>query len=437
MDKKYKVTSLGCRTNQYEGKALENQLQKLGYSESEEDSSDADICIVNTCTVTHSADSASRAKIRNLLKKHPKAKVIVTGCMAEAAKEDLLKMDNRVEVFLNKDKEKIIEKLFPDRETYPEFNIEQFEGNTRAFVKIQDGCNSFCTYCILPYVRGRSRSRKISDILPEIKKLVSHGYKEIVLTGINIGDFDGGGENKRLSDLVYEVDKIEGLERIRISSIDPDEVEDDLLDAVVNCKKTCPSMHIVLQSGSNAVLKRMNRKYTKQMFLESIDRLRAVNPMFTFTTDVIVGFPGESKKDFEETLEIVKKVRFAKVHMFPYSRRDRTKAALYPDQVPQEVMTERKQILLHEAEKESYYLRESFVGTKAAVLCEKRVHEEYIEGHTETFLPIKIYTKELNRNDLALVEVIKNTEEGLVGNLIEITSKAAFINPLKVLVGAI
>lgn len=437
MDKKYKVTSLGCRTNQYEGKALENQLQKFGYEEAGEEDSDADICIINTCTVTHSADSASRAKIRGLLKKHPKAKVVVTGCMAEAAKEDLLKMDSRIEVVLNKDKEKIIENLFPGYEEYPEFNIEQFEGNTRAFVKIQDGCNSFCTYCILPYVRGRSRSRTISEIIPEIKKLVEHGYKEIVLTGINIGDFDGGGESKRLSDLVYEVDKIEGLERIRISSIDPDEVEEDLLEAVVNCKKTCPSMHIVLQSGSNSVLKRMNRKYTRQMFLESIDRLRAANPSFTFTTDVIVGFPGETEKDFEETLEIVKKVRFAKVHMFPYSRRERTRAALYPDQVPQEIMNERKQILLHEAEKESYSLRESFVGTKASVLCEKRVHNDYIEGHTETFLPIRIYSKELCRNDLVTVEITKNTEEGLLGTVVEIISKAEPLNPLKILTGAL
>jgi len=429
MEKRYKVTSLGCRTNQYEAKALENQLEKIGYTSGE----DADVCIVNTCTVTAGADSASRAKVRQLLRENPKAKVVVTGCMAEASKKELEGMDDRVEVFLNKDKEKIIEKLFPNIDSYPEFNIEQFEGNTRAFVKIQDGCNSFCTYCIIPYVRGRSRSRNIPEILSEIRKLVHQGYKEIVLTGINIGDFDGDGESKRLSDLVYEVDKIEGLERIRISSIDPDEVEKDLLDAVIDCRKTCPSMHIVLQSGSNSVLKRMNRKYTSQIFLETIDRLREADPSFTFTTDVIVGFPGETERDFEETVDIIKQVRFAKVHMFPYSRRKRTRAALYPDQVHPDIMKERKQRLLHLAEKESFALRDTFVGTKAKVLLEKKEFSDYIEGHTETFLPVKIFSKELVRNDLVSVDLVENTAEGLVGNLVEIVSAAKTLNPLKVL----
>lgn len=429
MEKRCKVTSLGCRTNQYEAKALENQLEKFGYASGE----DAEICIVNTCTVTAAADSASRAKVRQLLRENPKAKVVVTGCMAEGAKKELEEIDARVEVFLNKDKEKIIEKLFPNRENYPEFNIEQFEGNTRAFVKIQDGCNSFCTYCIIPYVRGRSRSRKIPEILQEIRKLVDQGYKEIVLTGINIGDFDGGGENKHLSDLVYEVDKIEGLKRIRISSIDPDEVEEDLLQAVIGCEKTCPSMHIVLQSGSNSVLKRMNRKYTSQVFLETIDRLRAADPKFTFTTDVIVGFPGETEKDFQETIEVIQNIRFAKVHMFPYSRRKRTRAALYPNQVPSDIMKERKQRLLHIAEKESFHLRNAFVGTKAKVLCEKKEGLDYIEGHTETFLPVKIFSKDLKRNDLILVDLIRNSEEGLVGNFSKMISKANEINPLKVL----
>jgi len=417
MVKRYKVASLGCRTNQYEAKAFENQLQKLGYQEVEENA-DADICIVNTCTVTHGADKDSRAKVRSMLKKHQNAKVVVTGCMAEAAKEDLLALDSRVEVFLNKDKEKIIEKLFPDIETYPEFNIEQFEGHTRAFVKVQDGCNSFCTYCIIPYVRGRSTSRKIPDIVQEIHKLVDQGYKEIVLTGINIGDFDGDGQNKRLSDLVYAVEDIKGVERIRISSIDPDEVEQDLQDAVLNSKKTCPSMHIVLQSGSNTILKRMNRKYTRQMFFETIDRLRELDPNFTFTTDVIVGFPGETEKDFEETLDVIKKVRFAKVHMFPYSRRKRTRAALYTDQVPPEIIQQRKQTLLRLAEKQAFELREEFIGKEANVLLEKRISPDYIEGHTETFLPVKLFSTSLNRNDLVKVKLVENTPEGFIGKVL-------------------
>lgn len=417
MKKHFKVASLGCRTNQYEAKAFENQLQKLGLEETS-DQKDTDVCIVNTCTVTASADAASRAKIRSLLREHPNAEVVVTGCMAEAAKEDLLKMDPRVKVYLNKEKELIIQKLFPDIETYPEFNIEQFEGNTRAFVKIQDGCNSYCTYCIIPYVRGKSRSRKIPEIIDEIKGLSDKGYKEVVLTGINIGDFDGDGQKKRLSDLVYEVDKIEGIERIRISSIDPDEVEKDLQDAVLQCKKACPSMHVVLQSGSNTVLKRMNRKYTRQMFFETIDRLRELDSSFTFTTDVIVGFPGETEADFNETLDVIEKVKFAKVHMFPYSRRKRTRAALYPDQVPAQIAQERKQILLRKAEKMSFLLRESFIGKEGVVLLEKRENKDFIFGHTETFLPVKIFSKDLSRNELVRVRLSENTEEGFTGIIV-------------------
>jgi threonylcarbamoyladenosine tRNA methylthiotransferase MtaB len=423
MKKRFKVVTLGCRTNQYESQGYTDQLEALGYTRALE-AETADICVVNTCTVTESADVSSRQQIRQLVRQNPNAKVIVTGCAVEKDPESFLKMEGVSGVVSNLEKETLLPISFPE-ESWPEFSIRQFEAHTRAFVKVQDGCNSFCTYCIIPYVRGRSRSRRLEEILKEIKSLVENGFREIVLTGINIGDFDGapkeGEKNLRLADLVRAVDDLEGVERIRISSIDPDEVDEDLMNAVLNGKHTCPSFHIVLQSGSNVVLKRMNRKYTAQMFLEAIDKLKKAHADFTFTTDVIVGFPGETEKDFEETLAIMKKVRFAKVHMFPYSPRSKTRAALYPNKVPQEVIQERKKQVLALAEDTAFLLREEYVGRKMKVLLESPLkdHPHLFSGHTENFLPVWVEGKSLRSNQIVLVDLLENGKEALKGRTLD------------------
>ena len=326
-------------------------------------------------------------------------------------------------VVSNKDKEKLLESVFPAGEL-PEFSIKRFEAHTRAFVKVQDGCNSFCTYCIIPYVRGRSRSRTIAEIVSEVENLIANGYKEIVLTGINIGDFDGakpaGEKPDRLADLVRAVDRVPGIERLRVSSIDPDEVDDDLADAILNGLHTCHSMHIVLQAGSNVVLKRMNRKYTRQIFLDTVDRLKLADPDFTFTTDVIVGFPGETEADFNETLDVMAQVKFAKVHMFPYSERARTKAALMPNKIPQDVIKVRKQEVLREAEQRAFQLREQFVGRKMTVLTENLDPSRPGEicGHTENFLMVWIPSEFYGPNELVEVDLIMNTPQGLVGQIV-------------------
>jgi threonylcarbamoyladenosine tRNA methylthiotransferase MtaB len=372
----------------------------------------ADLCIVNTCTVTQSADSSSRHEIRSLLRLHPQAKIAVTGCMAESAGSTLVEIDSRIQLISNAQKEKLIDQLFPEEENLPEFNIEAFDAHTRAFVKVQDGCNSFCTYCIIPYVRGRSRSRQIKEIVKEVKGLIANGYKEVVITGINVGDFDGGG---KLADLVRAVDAIDGLKRLRISSIDPDEVDEDLADAVINGKTTAPSMHIVLQAGSNVTLKRMNRKYTKQMFIDTVEKMVQKNPDFTVTTDVIVGFPGETDEDFSETLEIIEKVKFAKVHMFPYSIRQRTRASLYPNFVAADVIRKRKQKLLRLAEKTAFDLREQFVGREMEVLLENEEKSGYISGHTANFLRVWVPKGEHKPNDLINVKLVRNEPDGLIG----------------------
>ena len=404
--KKFKIITLGCRTNQYESQGYADQLRSLGYERAEEGEA-ADVCIVNTCTVTDGADRSSRQEIRRIQRENPGARLAVTGCMVESHPEAV---GEGVLLVKNQEKESLIEKLFPEEENLPEFEIRAFDGHTRAFVKVQDGCNSFCTYCIIPYVRGRSRSRSIDSVLEEVRGLVKSGYLEVVITGINVGDFDGGGN---LADLVRAVDQVEGLKRLRISSIDPDEVGDELLHAVMNGKTTCPSMHLVLQSGSNVVLKRMNRKYTKQIFLETFYRLKAHNPDFTATTDVIVGFPGETESDFEETVQIVKEVKFARVHIFPYSPRKKTRAALYPNQVPQQVLQERKARLAREAERAAFELRQEFVGRKMEVLVEGGN-----EGHTMNFLPVLFPNDSVPAGQIVICELVENRPDGLVGRIL-------------------
>jgi threonylcarbamoyladenosine tRNA methylthiotransferase MtaB len=422
-DKKFKVVTLGCRTNQYESQAYNDQLDAMGYAQAKE-GEEAELCIVNTCTVTESADTTSRYEIRRLARENPGAKLVVTGCFAERNPDAIRAIEGVTDVIPNKDKEKLLETIFPDTEL-PEFSIKRFEAHTRAFVKVQDGCNSFCTYCIIPYVRGRSRSRSMADVLIEVESLIANGYKEIVLTGINIGDFDGakpeGEVPDRLADLVRAVDKIPGLERLRISSIDPDEVDEDLLDAVINGKRTCHSMHVVLQAGSNVVLKRMNRKYTRQIFLETVEKLKKASPDFTFTTDIIVGFPGETDADFAETLDVMREVKFAKVHMFPFSARERTRAALMPNKVPQDIIKARKQEVLRLSEQASYDLREQYVGRRMTILTESLdpAHPGQISGHTENFLMVWIPSCSHKQNELVEVDLIANTPQGLIGKIVE------------------
>jgi threonylcarbamoyladenosine tRNA methylthiotransferase MtaB len=410
--KKYKLATLGCRTNQYESEAFATQLRALGYTEAAGEER-ADICIVNTCTITEEADRSSRHQIRQLARRHAGSTLLVTGCLADRAPKELEQISGVTHVVKNRHKEALLTHLFPE-EALPEFAIDTFAGHTRAFVKVQDGCDSFCTYCIVPYVRGRSRSRTIAEVVAEVQGLVQNGYKEVVLTGINIGDFDGGeGKPHRLPDLVRAVDQIDGLKRLRLSSIDPTQVDAPLQEALLAGKRTCPSLHLVLQSGSNVILKRMNRTYTRQQFTDTVARLKAASPDFTFTTDIIVGFPGETEDDFEETLEMMRQVLFAKVHMFPYSARKRTRAALYPNQLPQEVIEERKQRVLRLAEEMAFALRQPYVGRRLEVLLESEETEGF-SAHSANFLRILVRGENLQSNKLVQVRCTENRPEGLV-----------------------
>lgn len=421
--KKFKIATLGCRTNQYESQAYQDQLLAMGYTRVAENET-ADLCIVNTCTVTESADSSSRHEIRQLARENPGTKLVVTGCFAERQPDVIKQIEGVTHVVSNKDKENLLDLVFP-HEDVPEFSIKNFDSHTRAFVKVQDGCNSYCTYCIIPYVRGRSRSRSIPEVVQEVGNLIANGFKEVVITGINVGDFDGnpaeGESSHSLAKLVRAVDQVPGLERLRISSIDPDEVNDDLADAILNGRTTCPSMHLVLQSGSNVVLKRMNRKYTRQIFLETCERMKLANPDFTVTTDIIVGFPGETETDFEDTLAVMQEIKFAKVHMFPYSERARTRAALYPNKVAPDIIKKRKQLILRASEEHSFELRNRFVGRRMSILTENKdaSHPGQMGGHTSNFLMVWVEADHLASNQLVEVDLIQNTPSGLIGKLVK------------------
>jgi len=399
----FSLASIGCRTNQYEIQALKEQLEAMGCIYVEKD---ADLCIVNTCSVTQGAESSSRRSIRSLIKKHPRARIIITGCLALRAPETL-----KGEII--PEKESIVKTLFPDR-LIPPFSISKFSNHTRAFVKVQDGCNNFCSYCIIPYLRGRSRSKDTKSIVKEVQGLIESGHKEIVLTGIDVGDFNDNGFV--LSDLVQTLDALDGLKRLRISSINPNQVDEKMVETILSGKNTCHSMHLVLQSGSTKILQKMRRLYTREQFLETVALFRQRSADFMFTTDVIVGFPGETEEDFEQSLELVKEVRFAKVHMFPYSERPGTRAKRFLDKVPAKTITERKGCLLKEAEEISCQVREKYVGKEVEVLTEQSNETKWLNAQTRNGLPVLLPRESAQPNELIQVRLEKNGDCALIGS---------------------
>ncbi len=411
MSKRFCIVSLGCRSNQYESQAFRRQLGALGYIAAG-DGECADVCIVNTCCVTASAEQRSRYQIRKIAKENPGAVVCVTGCMATRVGD----IPEATHCIPNSEKQELVSCLVAER-PLPDFSIDSFEGHTRAFVKVQDGCDSFCSYCIIPFVRGRSVSRPLGDIVCEVKRLVAGGYKEVVLTGINIGDYGDGG--KVLSDLVRGIDGIDSLRRLRLSSIDPTDINDALFDAVVNGKTTCNSLHMVLQSGSDATLQAMKRKYRREEFLATAERFLAEDSDFSFTTDVIIGFPGETEEDFAETVDVVQQVPFSHVHIFPYSPRPGVQAASLGGAVDSVTVRRRKEEFADLAEHKAHVLREEYVGRVIEVLTEenKTIPDGYSYGHSRNFLPVAI-SSFLPANTLAQVKIVGNDSNGLQGAVI-------------------
>ena len=393
------ILTLGCKVNTYESEYIIHLLKEAGYQIKDFDDF-CDVYIINTCTVTNTSDIKSRKMIRKAIRKNPDACVVAMGCFIEANKDFQLP---GLDIILgNRDKSKIIELLdewFLKQEEirrlystlpreFEDMYINEFPGRTRAFVKIQDGCENFCSYCIIPFVRGKCRSKNPDEVIDEITDLVNHGYQEVVLTGIHTGNY-GVDLDTNFASLLKRVVAIPGLLRLRISSIEITELTKDVLDVIRDSSIIVDHMHIPLQAGSNHVLSLMNRKYDLDYYFNKIKEIREVRPNMAITTDVIVGFPGESEEDFLETIDTCKKIGFTKIHVFPYSERKGTKAMELPDHIEPSVKKERaRRLLLVSKELEcSYYA--SFVGSEVTVLVEEEKDGKSY-GHTDNYLHVEI-----------------------------------------------
>jgi threonylcarbamoyladenosine tRNA methylthiotransferase MtaB len=380
---------------------MTEDLINAGYVEEKDNNIPADIYIINTCSVTNTADSKSLKLIRQAIKKNKDAIIVVCGCLAQV-KPETVNIEGVDIVIGNKNKSKVSEYINEyvknknkKTDIYDISNVE-FEtmklnnfDKTRAFIKIQDGCNNFCAYCIIPYTRGSVRSKPREDILNEIDHLTLNGHKEIVLTGIHTGNYGSEFDNYDFADLLNEIVKIKKLSRIRISSIEITELNDRVLEIIKNNNVLVDHLHIPLQSGSDEILKLMNRKYDTKYFIEKINKIRKIRPDISITTDVIVGFPNETDKNFNETIETIKKVDFSKLHVFPYSKREGTKAATMEGQIKEEVKKQRVMELLKlSKELENKYMNK-FIG-KTLTFIPEVYKDGYLIGHTGNYLLIKL-----------------------------------------------
>lgn len=397
--------TLGCKVNQTESEALGQLFRNNGY-EVVASSKEADVVVVNTCTVTNTGDAKSRQVIRRMVKAHPGAFVVVMGCYAQTAPGEVLNIEGVDLVLGTQDRGKILELIDQvKQEKQPKSNVHaiwkavQFEelplmegeSRTRATLKIQEGCNKFCTYCIIPYARGPVRSRVPANAIAEAEKLVAAGYKEIVLTGIHTGSYgEDLGEEWNLARLVKGLANVQGLHRLRLSSIEPMEFTPELIDVIVESPAVCPHLHIPLQSGSEAILTRMKRPYSVREYKELIEKLYRLLPGIAITTDVIVGFPGETEEDFQNSLEVIQSCGFSGVHVFPYSKRKGTPAANYPEQLPKKIKEQRVRELMEIARinQEEYVCK--FFGQTVEVLIERVSTEGIATGHTRNYIQVHL-----------------------------------------------
>lgn len=399
---KVAVYTLGCKVNTYESEYAIKEFIKRGYEITDFSDDRADVYLINTCTVTNQADVKSRKMIRQAKKKNENAIVAVMGCFTQIRSNDDKIMDYADVVIGNKDKSKIvdlIEECLKNKDkilkvddikeaSFDDMEISHFNTRTRALVKIEDGCENFCSYCIIPYVRGKVRSKKPEKVIEEVNRLVSNGYKEIVLTGIHTGHYGADLENYDFSDLLLELDKIDGLERIRISSIEITELNDKFLGVLKKSNKIVNHIHIPLQAGSNHVLKLMNRKYDKAYYLDKINKIRSIRPDIAITTDVIVGFPNETKEDFDDTIAFAREVNFAGGHVFPFSSRNGTPAAKMSGQLIKQEKHDRSKALIavFDELEDKYY--EKHLGKKVVVIPET-YEDGYLTGHTDNYLKVR------------------------------------------------
>ena len=438
MKKTAAFLNLGCKVNSYETEAMRGMFERAGY-EIVDFKEVADVYVVNTCTVTNIADRKSRQMLHQAKKRNPEAVIAAAGCYVQAKEEELLE-DSAVDLIIGNNKKSdvvtMVERYFESRnkeelitdigmeQGYEELMLSSTLEKTRAFIKIQDGCNRFCSYCIIPYVRGRVRSREEKDILTEIEGLAKKGYQEIVLTGIHISSYGTdrlteteGHKRNALAELIVKVADIPGIQRIRIGSLEPRIITEEFVQVIAGIKQFCPHFHLSLQSGSNTVLSRMNRKYTAEEYYEKVQLLRQYFEHPAFTTDVIVGFPGETEEEFEETCDFVRKVGFSQIHVFKYSKREGTKAAAMSGQLNEEMKHQRSSRLITIAEKMSEEYKALFMGRIEKILVEEETTVDgiiYQTGHNERYLKLAVRSGE----DLTNRIITAKVEKGLDGDIL-------------------
>ena len=437
--------TLGCKVNQYETNAMAQKFLEKGYQILEENDENVeekpDVCIINTCTVTNMSDRKSRQMLRRMKEKNPDTVVVAVGCYAQVAKEELSKIPEIDLVLGNNEKVEIvkyveeylkenvknidIEDVMQSRK-FSDFGNITFSEKTRAVIKIQDGCDRFCSYCIIPYARGRVRSRKPESIISEISEIAKKGIKEVVITGIHIASYgkdyamskDEKIKNYRLIDLLEKINEIEGIERIRLGSIEPLLITEEFVERLEKLEKICHHFHLSLQSGCDETLKRMNRRYTTEQFKTIVELLRKTYKDVNLTTDIIVGFPGETEEEFTKTYEFLKEIKFYKMHVFKYSPRKGTKAAVMKNQVPGDIKEERSKKLIELSNENEFQYNSTYIGKNVKVLFEEEKVGVY-KGHTQNYIMVYCKSNEMLDNKIKTVNCVKVENDYIIGNVIE------------------
>lgn len=431
--------TLGCKVNFYDTEAMWQLFKKEGYEQVDFESRTADVYVINTCTVTNTGDKKSRQIIRRAIRRNPDAVIAVTGCYAQTSPAEILAIEGVDLVVGTQDRDKLmsfvadiqaerrpvnaVRNIMKTRE-FEELDVPDFADHTRAFLKIQEGCNNFCTFCIIPWSRGLSRSRSPESVLAQARQLVASGYKEIVLTGIHTGGYGDDLENYRLSDLLRDLDQVEGLERIRISSIEASQIDDAMIEVLNSSNKMCRHLHIPLQAGDDEVLKRMRRKYTTAEFADKIRRIKAAMPGVAITTDVIVGFPGETDEHYERGYRFMEEIGFAEMHVFPYSKRTGTPAARMEDQVDEEIKHERVHRLIELSERMQADYAGAWVGEVLEIIPERGekgpAGSGLMSGHADNYLNVVFKGDPSLVGKLCRVKVLEGGANECKGELVEV-----------------
>ncbi|MDP5273077.1 tRNA (N(6)-L-threonylcarbamoyladenosine(37)-C(2))-methylthiotransferase MtaB [Chengkuizengella axinellae] len=428
--KKVAFHTLGCKVNFYDTEAIWQLFKNDGYKQVDFDDTNetADVYVINTCSVTNTGDKKSRQMIRRAIRRNPDAIIAVTGCYAQTASKEILEIDGVDLVIGTQDREKImdyVKQIQQERQpinavrnimktrNFEELDVPDFSDRTRAYLKIQEGCNNFCTFCIIPWTRGLSRSRAPEGVIKQARKLVDAGYQEIVLTGIHTGGYGDDFENYKLADLLWDLDKVEGLNRIRISSIEASQITDEIIEVLKTSDKMCRHLHIPLQAGDNDVLKAMKRKYTVQEFGEKIEKIHEIMPDVAITTDIIVGFPGESEENFNNSFKFIEALKFSELHVFPYSKRTGTPAAKMDHQVDMEEKNRRVHELIDLSEKMQLEYAQKFEDQVIEVIPETvKDHngKQWVVGHSDNYLQVMM---EGTADLIGKVCKVKITEAGV------------------------